>query len=205
MKFYLSSYKIGNEGEMLKQMVLGKMGYIPNARDFTKADPERNREVTKRDMGELQSLGMEVEVLDLRIYFGKPDELRKKIDTLGGVWVSGGNTFVLRQAMKISGFDTILLELIKRDDFVYGGYSAAGCVLSPSLTCYQIVDDPTETPYEECKEILLEGLGLIDFCFMPHYDSDHAESKDINKEIQYCVENHLPYKTLRDGEAIIIL
>jgi hypothetical protein len=59
------------------------MGYIPNARDFTKADPERNREVTKRDMGELQSLGMEVEVLDLRIYFGKPDELRKKIDTLG--------------------------------------------------------------------------------------------------------------------------
>ena len=107
--------------------------------------------------------------------------------------------------MKLSGLDELLTEeLITRDDFVYGGYSAAGCVLSPSLTCYQIVDDPLETPYEESKEVLWDGLGLIDFAFMPHFDSDHSESADINKEIEYCTQHKIPFKALRDGEVLIV-
>ncbi len=206
MKLYLSSYKIGDHKNVLADMMeeTGKpMGYIPNARDFTTADPLRRKEVTERDLRELADAGIDAEVLDLRKYFGKGNALKIKLSTLGGVWVSGGNTFVLRQAMMLSGFDELLKSLLK-ENFVYGGYSAAGCVLSPTLKCYQIVDDPHDYPYEQCKETLWEGLGLIDVAFMPHFDSDHSESADINKEIAYCEQHGIPYKTLRDGEVWIV-
>jgi dipeptidase E len=91
-----------------------------------------------------------------------------------------------------------------RTDFLYGGFSAAGCVLAPDLHAYQIVDNPKDFPYAESQETLWEGLGLVDFAFMPHFDSDHPESADIGKEIQFCQEMSMPYRAVRDGEVIII-
>lgn len=203
MKFYLSSYELGVETEELKKLVpKGKIGYIPNARDFTGADPERRAKRNDNDMGSLRALGLEVELVDLRNYFGKQDELKKKLAELGAIFISGGNVFVLRQAMKLSGLDDILKELLNTD-FLYAGYSAAGCVLAPDLKGMELVD-PLDTPYKEQKEILWDGLGFVDFRFMPHWDSNHPESADIDKEIAYCKENNIPYKAIRDGEVIII-
>jgi dipeptidase E len=203
MKFYLSSYELGNETEKLKALVpKGKIGYVPNARDFSGADPERRAKRTGNDMTSLRELSLDVELLDLREYFGKRDALKKKLDDLGAIFISGGNVFVLRQAMKLSGLDEILKEL-RDTDFLYAGYSAAGCMLGPSLKAYPIVD-PVDTPYPEQKDVIWEGLGFVDWAFMPHWNSDHPESADIDKEIAYCQENGIPYKAIRDGEVIII-
>ena len=206
MKYYLSSYKIGKEARMLKSL-LGKnilVGYIPNALDFSKADPERRKKHIVSDIEDLKKVGLEVELLDLKDYFGNQEKLKEKLNKLGGIWISGGNVFVLRQAMKLSGLDALLKELSKRDDFLYGGYSAAGCVLSPNLHAYEIVDDPADLPYTGIKRVIWKGIGLIDYAFLPHYDSDHPESDDIYKEVEYCRKNGIPYKTLRDGDVIII-
>jgi dipeptidase E len=203
MKYYLSSYEIGNETEKLKKLIpKGKIGYIPNARDFTSADPERRAKRNEKDMSSLRELGLDVEMINLREYFVKQDELKKKLEELGAIFISGGNVFVLRQAMKLSGLDKILKEL-KNTNFLYAGYSAAGCVLAPSLKGMDIVD-PLDTPYDEQKEIIWDGLGFVDFRFMPHWDSNHPESADIDKEIAYCKENNILYKAIRDGEVIII-
>ena len=141
-------------------------------------------------------------MLDLRDYFGKQDELRNKLEERGAIFISGGNVFVLRQAMRLSGLDKILPEL-QDTDFLYAGYSAAGCVLAPNLKAYEIVD-PLDTPYSEQKEVIWKGLGFVDWALMPHWDSDHPESADIDKEIAYCKENNIPYKAIRDGEVIVI-
>jgi len=203
MKYYLSSYEIGNETEKLKKFVpKRKIGYIPNARDFTGADPERRAKRNENDMRSLRELGFEVEMLNLQDYFEKQSDLKNKLEELGAIFISGGNVFVLRQAMKLSGLDEILKEL-PDSDFLYSGYSAAGCVLAPSLKGMDIVD-PLDTPYEKQKEIIWDGLGFVDFRFMPHWDSNHPESADIDKEIAYCKENNIPYKAIRDGEVIII-
>ncbi|MDO8659639.1 MAG: Type 1 glutamine amidotransferase-like domain-containing protein [Candidatus Parcubacteria bacterium] len=203
MKYYLSSYEIGNETEKLKKLVpKGRIGYIPNARDFTGADPERRAKRNEKDMGSLRELDFEVEMVNLRDYFGKRDELKNKLEELGAIFISGGNVFVLRQAMKLSGLDEILKE-IRDTNFLYAGYSAAGCVLAPNLRAYEIVDK-VDTPYEEQKEVIWDGLGFVDFAFMPHWDSDHPESADIEKEIMYCKENNILYKAIRDGEVIVI-
>lgn len=207
MKLYLSSYKLGDETETLQQWLVStqkRVGYVPNAFDFTGMPSENRVKHMDFDMEELEALGLTVEVLDLRNYFGKKDALREKLNRLDMLWVSGGNTFVLRQAMRLSGFDELMAELQGREDFVYGGYSAACCVLSPSLKGLQVVDDPNNHPYESLKETIWEGLGLIDYAFLPHYDSDHPESDDIDKEVAYCTENGIHFKTVRDGEVIVI-
>jgi dipeptidase E len=205
MKFYLSSYELGNETEKLKELVANKkIGYIPNARDFTGADPERREKRNEKDIQSIRELGLEVEMVNLRNYFGKQNKLKIKIEELGAIFISGGNVFVLRQAMKLSGLDKILKELKNNDNFLYAGYSAAGCILSHNLKAYAIVDDSTDTPYPELKEVIWEGLGFIDFAFMPHWDSSHPESEAIGKEIEFCKKNNIPYKAIRDGEVIII-
>jgi dipeptidase E len=206
MKLYLSSYKIGNDPQKLTSLFSEnkKIGYIPNAFDFTSANPQKVKEHMTADITALTEIGFDVQILDLKDFFGNEDSLKKIIDTLGGVWVSGGNVFVLRQAMKLSGFDNLLHTLMQRNDFVYGGYSAAGCVLSKKLDAYQIVDDATDMPYAEQKEVIWEGIGLIDFAFLPHFDSDHHESAAIDKEVEYCTQQNIPFKTLRDGDVLII-
>ncbi|MDP3995704.1 MAG: Type 1 glutamine amidotransferase-like domain-containing protein, partial [bacterium] len=114
MKLYLSSYGIGNETERFKKLVLkGKLGYIANALDFPSADLERRNKHIEKDLESLRGLGFKVELVDLHDYFGKKDELNHKIEKLGAIFISGGNVFILRQAMKLSGFDDIIKSIHK--------------------------------------------------------------------------------------------
>lgn len=206
MKLYLSSFKLGDKADELVKLMPDnkKIGYIPNACDYTNVDWNRRNESNKNDMTGLSNLGLDVEMLDLKDYFGKPDNLKEKMNELGGVFVRGGNTFILRQAMKLSGFDKLFKYFNKRDDFLYAGYSAGICVLAPNLKALQIVDDPTDKPYDQLKETIWDGLGYLDCIILPHYKSDHPESAAVDKEVEYCKKNNILFKTLKDGEVIII-
>ena len=206
MKYYLSSYKFGNEIEKLKQMLPkgNEIGHINNSRDFSNADPKIRAKYQTDEIIQLNDFGFVAEALDLKDYFGKENELRKKLAELNGLWVSGGNAFVLRQAMKLSGFDYIFNELRQRKNFFYGGYSAGVCVLCDSLKYIQNVDDPNVFPFKENKEINWDGLGVFNYGILPHYDSDHFESEAIGSEVQVCINNKWLFKVLRDGEVIII-
>jgi dipeptidase E len=207
MKLYLSSYKLGNEANRLIELMPKgnkQLGYIPNALDFSGADPERKEQGIKKEMDELKNLGFKVELIDLQKYFGKSNELKKKLNKLGGVFVRGGNTFVLRQAMKLSGFDKYIKKLKPQNDFLYSGYSAGVCVLAPTLKSLQFADDPTDMPYKGLEKVIWEGLSVLDYMILPHYKSDHPESIHVNKEIAYCKKNKIAFKPLRDGEVIII-
>jgi len=155
-------------------------------------------------MQKLTDIGLTPELLDLREYFNKPELLRQKLLSLGGVYVRGGNTFILRQAMKLSGFDTIFQEMLEWEKFVYAGYSAGVCVLSERLNAYGTVDSPIVFPYQSTQQTIWEGLGYLPYIFLPHYKSDHPESVDVDKEVEYCIDNKILFKALRDGEVIII-
>jgi dipeptidase E len=52
--------------------------------------------------------------------------------------------------------------------------------------------------------VIWEGLGIIDYVIVPHYKSDHPESEIMEEVVEYLIENKIPYKTLRDGEVIIV-
>ena len=107
MKLYLSSYKVGNETEELKKWIAdhdNKIVIIANAKDqYT--DKERVEKGTLADIEQLSELGFDVSRLDLKDYFGKTEDLKTYLQQFQAAYVVGGNTFVLRRAMKMSGFD----------------------------------------------------------------------------------------------------
>lgn len=205
MRLYLSSYGLGNYSEKLVKLIgtNKKIAIIGNAGDHYGNKKER-KESIQRQSTSLSGIGLVPQEIDLRKYFGKEKELENKLKNFGAVWIKGGNTFVLRKAMKLSGFDKIIKRILKKDEIVYAGYSAGWCILSKSLKGLEIVDNPKDNADGYPKKVIWSGLGIIDYMACPHYKSDHPESADVDKEIKYYKNNKIPYKTLKDGEIIII-
>ena len=203
MKLYLSSYKLGNQTEFLEGWIKNhgsKLALLPNARDCY-PDDERKRQGIWNDAELLRVLGFDVDIVSLSDYFGQEEQLQTKLQNYPSIFAIGGNTFVLRQAMKLSGFDNYLHSIKNSKNYLYGGYSAGICLLAPSLHGLELVDDSTCNPYN-C-DVVFEGLGLLDYVPVPHYQSNHPESEDVNKVVEYLRRNNIPYITLRDGDVRI--
>lgn len=208
MKYFLSSYKFGLRPEQLPQLFQENksIGLIMNAIDFS-TEKERIEESLKDQMQSLQDLGLIPFPIDLREYFHAPSDLRKTIHDLGGLWVRGGNTFVLRAAFHLSGLDMILTDYAARNNpFVYAGYSAGVCVLQPSLRGIDLVDDPglVSVAYGADQPVIWNGLGILTYHVAPHFQSDHPESGDIDAVVAYYKSHKLAYKPLKDGDVLVI-
>lgn len=205
MKLYLSSYKIGNKPEILKKWIEehnNKICLIANSRDIF-PDGERKTIGLQSDAKDLQDLGFEVELLDLRDYFGKRDELEKVFQKIQAFYVVGGNTFVLRKAMKLSGFDELLKQYSDNPNFLYSGYSAGICLLSKDMHGVAIMDEPEADPYNSGMKPIYDGIGFVEETLIPHFESDHKETEAATRAVNFCQKNNLPYITLHDGDVII--
>lgn len=204
MKLYLSSYRLGDTPEKLRNLLGSnkKVVVIPNALDFS-TDLDRRIKSQEKELNDLRAIGLTAEEIDLRTYFGKQEQLEEKLKEFGLIWVRGGNTFVLRRAMHQSGLDEILQKFSGSNNIVYGGYSAGVSVIGPTLRGVEFVDDPMITPEGYQKEIIWDGVGLINFSFAPHYQSNHPESAAIEKTVDFYKKNNMPFRALRDGEVII--
>jgi dipeptidase E len=206
MKLYLSSFKVGNDTEGFKRLVNkvnARVAVIDNSRDYS-TDLERKAISLQSELDAMTELGFAPQHLDLKDYFGKPGTLVEKLSSFDVVWVVGGNSFLLRKAMEQSGFAEVIERLIKTDKLVYAGYSAGICVLAPSLKGVELVDDPNVQAEGYDPGIIWEGYGLIDFYPIVHYDSDHPESHLVDVELEHIKSLGIKYKTLRDGDTIIV-
>jgi dipeptidase E len=204
MRLYLSSFHLGNHPEKFTDMIAGKKraAVIMNARDYFS---EQDRETGKiRQIEDLENLGIEGKEIDLRKYFEKEEELKNVMNEFDAVWIPGGNVFLLLHAMKMSGFDRIIIQLLKEDKIVYGGYSAGIVILSETLEDIDIVDDVKYVKELYGEEPTWNGLGILPYSIAPHYKSNHPESELINEVVNYFIDNNIEYKTLKDGQVIVI-
>lgn len=205
MNLYLSSYRLGSHPEVLQELAgpNKKAAVIANATDYK--DEDERKLGLDREVRDLESLGFSPEELDLRFYFDKPELLSEKIKEYGLVWARGGNAYLLRQAMARSGFDeTLKIKLNNDPNFVYAGYSAGIVVLSPTMEGLDIVDDINATADGYNNELKFMGLGILEYSIIPHYKSDHPESSAIDEVVDYLEQHKVTYKTLMDGEVIVI-
>ena len=206
MRLYLSSYRIGDRAGSLLALLGGgkRAAIIENALDnISPAARELYRNEAYDPVSELGSLGIAGTPLDLRDYFGDPEGLRTRLSQFDLVWVTGGNAFVLRRAMKQSGFDDVIVDMLDNDHIVYGGFSAGAVVAAPSLEGIHLMDDPDEAPAGYDRETIWDGIGLIDHAIVPHYRSPHPETAAAERATRHLSGQGLRYRALRDGEVIV--
>ncbi|HEY9011294.1 MAG TPA: Type 1 glutamine amidotransferase-like domain-containing protein [Devosia sp.] len=206
MRLYLSSYRMGDRaGSLLALLGSGKRtAIVSNALDNISSTARAiYRDEVYDPHLELRALGLETEELDLRRFFSAPDALAAKLGEFDLVWVTGGNAFVLRRAMKQSGFDDVMTGMLERDEIVYGGFSAGAVVASPTLRGIDLMDDPDEVPAGYDPEPTWDGLGLIDYSIVPHFRSPHPESAAAERAVRNMMGRGMRYRALRDGEVIV--
>lgn len=195
MKLYLSSFRLGNHPERMTALLppAARVAVICNSIDAE--DPAVRREKVADEITWLTELGLRPEELDLRSSTGE------ELAEYDGVWVRGGNVFVLRAALARSGADQVLPELIRSEQLVYAGYSAGPCVLVPSLRGLELCDDADAVD----GEVIWDGLGILDHAIVPHLDSPgHPETELLAEVAELYDRTGVPYLPMRDGQALVI-
>ncbi|MBD3361225.1 peptidase E [Candidatus Woesearchaeota archaeon] len=91
------------------------------------------------------------------------------IDTFGGIYVGGGNTFYLLKRLKETNFDVKLIKAIKRGIPYYGG-SAGAIICGKSILPASLSDK------NQVKLTDLKGFDLLDkYSISCHYKTEKFE------------------------------
>jgi len=205
MRLYLSSFRLGDQPQEWLRLLQGsrRIAVVANAVDSLPAD--EYREAVECELADLRGLELEPTLIDLRDYFGDRDGFADAIAAYDAVWVRGGNCFVLRAAMALSGADRVLVDLLEADRICYAGYSAGPAVLSPSLRGIELVDPVDQVEQTYGVEPIWDGLRILQYAFVPHFDSaPHPETEAIGRVVHRYETEGTPFRTIRDGQAIVV-
>lgn len=201
MKLYLSSDGLGNKKYILEEWKKendNKILVVPNAKDYL-SEKERREKIEEKTR-DLIEMGFEIEVLDLKKYFSGKN-LEDDIKNYHCFYIIGGNVFILRKAMQLSKFDVYLKEISKKDRYLYIGFSAGSCVLSPTLKYIDILDEPINIYNDD--NVIYDGLNLINYIFVPQHKSNKGINHKVEKMIKKLDENNMKYKVLSESDTII--
>ncbi len=203
VKLYLSSFRLGRNRGVLRDLVgrAGRAALVFNACDVYGDSRLRNLE---RETEDIASLGFECEELDLRAYFCDLEGLRGRLETYDLVWVVGGNSFALARAMTQSCFRKAVSKPLDDGRLVYAGYSAGICVAAPDLEGIHLMDEPDALPDGYPKDVRATTLGWVPWRVVPHWRSHHPEAPLAELAVEHLLHAGLPFRTLRDGQAIVV-
>ena len=204
MRLYLSSFRLGDHPGHLTALADGTRALvIANAMD--EVPPEMRSASVRQELAALAGLGFMAAELDLRDFFGAGPRLREALSGASLAWLRGGNTFMLRYALRRSGGDDVFRDLLGQDALVYAGYSAGCCVLAPSLRGLELVDDAGAVTRIYGSEPVWEGLGILGEAFLPHYQTPgHPESAAVGRVAARYRAEGVPHRTFRDGQVLVI-
>lgn len=170
-----------------KKIVDCKIAYIITA--SKKVDDTSYIEKHRQKMNELNFSYTEIDIA------GKnEDELKGVLDGYDIVLVEGGNTFYLLKAVRESGFENVIKDLISRR-VVYIGSSAGSYVACPSI----IMATWSKQRFDKCGITDYTAMNLVPFLIQAHYTPDIQEMlKEKIKDLQY------PMRALNDDQAILV-
>ncbi len=166
-----------------------KIGYVTTAslgaRNF-------NQRVVEVIMPAIKNEGYLLEDIDI---VGKSkDELRNFFKDKNVIYMEGGNTFYLLKAIRETGFNEVLKELLDSGK-VYIGTSAGAYIMCPSIE----VSDWNDETVDRYGVTDFTALGYVPFVLRAHYnDEKEEELKEKIKTLKY------PLRILRDGQGILV-
>jgi dipeptidase E len=174
-----------------------RVGVVANAHDL--ATRRIRRRVVAEELEFASGIGLKPVEFDLRRFHRRPERLSDALAEIQLLWVTGGNVFVLREAMRRSGLDGVLPDQLRTRALAYVGFSAGACVSGTTLRGLELVED---LPGGSAPN--WTGLALTDFALVPHYQSDPRLGAAIDRVVASWEESKTPYRALRDGETILI-
>ena len=203
MRMYLSSFKLGHRPEELQRLVgpIRRAAIIMNALDNF---PDQRALWLDAQISALSQLGFSATELDLRLHFQRSGDLRTLVDGINVVWANGGNSFILRRAMKQSGFDLIIKDALARDTLVYAGFSAGAVICYRSMHGLELIDDANDAPMGYDPEIVWQGLDWLPYALVVHDGADHSDPNSPHRQIAFYDANAIPYRAIRDGQALVV-
>lgn len=207
MRLFLSSQDFGKYAHIAFKMAGNnkRAAFIKNAQDDL--PPKQRNFSTPKKKKMFEAAGFEFEEIDLRDYFNKPDELLNKLSDYGSFWSSGGNVFVLRRAFAASGLDKILIDLLKKDKILYGGWSAGAMIMTPDLrgADWSEEDRPHIIPrgYDKKQKVIWGGLNQTSFYISPHFGNPKfGDGPEVMAN--YYKSHKLPHYVLEDGQVVVV-
>lgn len=97
------------------------------------------------------------------------------LESYGGIYIGGGNTYKLLDHIYKTGFNEVLIEFYNRGGLIYGG-SAGAIILGKSIS---IVSEENDANY-----VYEDGLNLLNGkSVLCHF------SKDKNNTVEHFIEN----------------
>ena len=170
-----------------KKITDSKIVYIITA--SKKVDDTGYIERHRQKMDELNFSYTEIDIA------GKnEDELKKALDGHDIVMVEGGNTFYLLKAVRESGFDNVIKELIN-NGVVYVGSSAGSYITCPSI----VMATWSNRGFDRCGITEYSAMNIVPFLIKAHYTPDMLKTlKEKANDLQY------PMRVLNDDQAILV-
>lgn len=107
--------------------------------------------------------GVAAEVVDILAM--DHDDLATRMETVDILYLAGGNTFFLLDAIRKTGLDTMIAN---RDTLTLVGESAGALVLGRDIGHVAPLDNPDVAP----DLVSTQGLGLVDVLAVPHYKGE---------------------------------
>jgi len=205
VRLYLSSFRLGDHPEYFVSLLRTTAPGVVVANAVDGAPEEARASMVAAEIMALTDLGLEARELDLRDHVGRPDAVRAALAEVGFVWVRGGNTFVLREAMRRARLEGVLREALAKDALVYAGYSAGACVLAPSLRGLERCDPVAEVEQLSATPATFDGLGVLDHAIVPHLATpSHPECAVLTGVAERYDAEGIAYLGLRDGQALVV-
>ena len=118
-----------------------------------------------------------------------------------------GDKFVWEEAGASRGHkvDLYALDIGCTSLFTYCGnltvFNHTIVAYTPERTTIRGIDD--EIFYRLKEDLLYEGLSLIDYLFIPHYQSNYRKVELIHNLVEDCRKNDISFQAVRDGDVII--
>lgn len=191
-RLLLASYGVGALPELVDgDIARRRFAFVPTA-----AGPDAGaKEWVRADRRQLESFGCEVTTLDLARV--EVDELPAALHGVHGVFLTGGNSYLLLWHVRRSGFAEHVVPLVERGELLYVGTSAGAMVAGPDLAPAANLDNRREVPELDSSA----ALGLVPFTVLPH-DND-PEARAIHNGIE-ATHPSVSFLRLRDGSAVLV-
>ncbi|SDQ22384.1 Type 1 glutamine amidotransferase-like domain-containing protein [Microbacterium sp. cf332] len=139
-------------------------------------------------------------VIEVTLRDTAPADVAELLTGASAVYVAGGSTFALLEALRISGSDAVLVDHVRRG-LPYIGLSAGSIVAGPDVTPASLMDDPADGPALESSA----GLGLVDVTVIPHADGALPPyPPDLIQRTIDTFGSTFALLPLRDDQAVLV-